>query len=117
MKKFLLFFTLTLGVYNLNAQMSCSELMEYVKSKSYGTTYYSFDSSAVSQITFYNVTDNNYNAYYFAIVKFTNSYKEYIYQVNSDTELNYSMNYTESAGKAFWKYIKPYNEILNCAPN
>lgn len=27
------------------------------------------------------------------------------------------MNYLGSAGKAFWKYIAPYNDNLNCAPN
>lgn len=117
MKKIILFITFSLGVFNLYAQMSCSELMEYVKSESYGSTYYSYDSDAISQVTFYEVTDDSYNTFYFAMVKFTSSYNEYIYQVSSNTKFNYSMNYTESAGKAFWKYIQPYNENLNCAPN
>ena len=41
----------------------------------------------------------------------------YIYQVGSDTEFNYSLNYLTSAGEAFWDYIQPYNQNLNCAPN
>lgn len=106
-----------IGTLGLNAQTSCSDIIKYVKSKSYGSTYYSYDSDAISQITFYEVSDDSYNTYYFAIVRFTSSYTDYIYQVGSNTKFNYSMDYMDSAGKAFWKYIQPYNENLNCAPN
>ena len=62
-----------------------------------------------------------YQTYYFAIVCFKQKYSygcnEYIYQVASNTKFNYSYNYLNSAGKAFWKYIQPYNENLDCAPN
>lgn len=98
------------------AQSTCSELLNYVTSKGYGSTYYSSDSDAISKVTFYNVTDDNYNTYYFAVVRFTSSYTDYIYQVGSNTKTNYSMNYNSSAGKAFWTYIEPYSDVLNCGP-
>ena len=108
---------LVIGTLDLKTQTSCSDLIKYVKSNDYGRTYYSYDSDAITQVTFYKITDNNYNTYYFAIVQFTSSYTNYIYQVGPNTQLNYSMDYMDSAGKAFWKYIQPYNENLNCAPN
>lgn len=112
-KLFFLAFFLSFSFYNAQ---SCEEIIKYVKSKSTGITYYSSGSSAISQVTFYTVYDN-YKTFYFAIVKFTsNYYKEYIYQVGSNTSYNYSMSYTSSAGEAFWKYIQPYNENLGCAP-
>lgn len=107
----------SIGILNLNAQTSCSDIIEYVKSESYGSTYYSYDSDAISQVTFYEVTDDNYITYYFAIVRFTSSYTDYIYQVSSDTKFNYSIYYLDSAGKAFWNYIQPYNKQLGCAPD
>lgn len=100
-----------------NAQSSCSDLMAMVKSQDYGYTYYSYDSDAISKVTFYEVSDDSFNRYYFALVQFTSSYKEYIYQVGPRTKFNYSMDYMDSAGKAFWKYIQPYNENLNCGPD
>ena len=108
---------LIFGFTTLNAQSSCAAMIDMVESESYGTTYYSYDSDAISQVTFHEVTDDSYNTYYFAIVKFKSSYNEYIYQVAANTKRNYSMNYRQSAGEAFWKYIQPYNENLNCAPN
>lgn len=101
----------------LRGQTSCSDLLQMVESESYGTTYSSFGSDAISQVTFHDITDDNYNRYYFAVVQFTSSYTKYIYQVSSNTERNYSFNYLNSAGKAFWKYIQPYNQNLNCAPD
>tara|TARA_R110000765_G_scaffold94079_6_gene177446 strand:- start:1033 stop:1407 length:375 start_codon:yes stop_codon:yes gene_type:complete len=112
--------TLTFLIFwftNLNAKSSCADMIDMVESESYGTTYYSYDSDAISQVTFHEVTDDSYNTYYFAIVKFKSSYNEYIYQVSSSTKSNYSMNYRQSAGEAFWQYIQPYNDNLNCAPN
>lgn len=107
------------GVFSVKAQTSCEELMKNVKSKSYGTTYNSYDSTAISKVTFYDVIID-YKYYYFAIVCFKKEYSyscsEYIYQVGSRTKLDYSLNYLDSAGKAFWKYIHPYNENLECAP-
>lgn len=99
----------------IQAQPSCNEIIELVKSKSYGTTYSSYSSSAISKVTFYEMTIK-YDTFYFAIVQFTSSSKEYIYQVGSNTKYNYSMQYLDSAGEAFWAYIHPYNKNLGCAP-
>ncbi|MAU15617.1 MAG: hypothetical protein CMH46_08775 [Muricauda sp.] len=116
MKKVILLGALLFAI-GISAQSSCSDLMATVKSEGYGSTYYSYDSDAISKVTFYEVSDDNYNKYYFAIVQFTGSFKEYIYQVGPRTKSNYSYNYRTSAGKAFWKYVQPYNKNLNCAPN
>lgn len=118
MKRKLLIIFLFVQCFNLNSQ-SCEKLIELVKSKSYGTTYNSYDSKAISKVTFYSVYEN-YKNLYFAIVCFKKEYSyscnEYIYQVSSNTKLNYSLNYLDSAGKAFWKYIHPYRNNLDCSP-
>jgi hypothetical protein len=100
---------------------TCEEVMEYVKKEGgYGTTYTSYNSDAISKVTFYQVTVD-YKTLYFAIVCFKKKYSyscsEYIYQVGSNTKFNYSINYLNSAGKAFWEYIQPYNKNLGCAPD
>jgi len=99
---------------------TCNEIMEYVKSKDYGTTYTSYNSEAISKVTFYQITID-YQLRYFAIVCFKSKYsygcKEYIYQVGSNTKFYYSNNYLNSAGKAFWEYIHPYRKVLGCAPD
>jgi hypothetical protein len=119
MKTVLFCFIFSLGTLFVKAQ-SCTELMNSVKSNNHGTVYQSYDSDAISKVTFYDVTID-YQSYYFAIVCFKKEYSynctEYIYQVGSNTKFNYSINYFQSAGKAFWKYINPYNETLNCAPD
>mgnify|MGYP005850496289 CR=1 FL=1 len=118
MKTKLILFFLILSHMIVNAQ-TCDEYIDLVKSKGYGTTYNSYNSDAISKVTFYDITID-YQTYYFAIVCFKKEYygcNEYIYQVASNTESNYSMNYYTSAGKAFWKYIHPYNENLGCAPD
>ena len=118
MKSLFLLFVLFASV-NANSQ-SCEELMEYVKSKSYGSTYSSYTSDAIQKVTFYDVMID-YKTHYFAVVCFKRKYSydcsEYIYQVGYNTKFNYSLDYLDSAGKAFWKHIQPYNENLNCAPN
>ena len=118
MKK-ILFITITILSSYLSNSQSCEKMMKLVKSESYGTTYSSYTSDAISKVTFYDVTID-YKYYYFAIVCFKTEYygcNEYIYQVASNTKMNYSINYYDSAGKAFWKYIQPYNETLECAPD
>ncbi|MBB2145490.1 hypothetical protein GM921_08350 [Pedobacter sp. LMG 31464] len=99
---------------------NCDEVMKSVKASGNGTTYTSYNSDAISKVTFYEIT-NNYKSYYFAIVCFKKEYSfsctEYIYQVASNTKMYYSTNYLNSAGKAFWEYIQPYNKNLGCAPN
>ena len=119
MKNILLIFILIFWGFQANAQ-ACDEVMKYVKSESYGTTYSSYNSDAISKVTFYNIMID-YQMRYFAIVCFKKEYSygcaEYIYQVRSNTKFNYSLDYLNSAGKAFWKYIQPYNENLGCAPD
>lgn len=119
MKNILFLFAFIFFISNTNAQ-SCEDLIKYVESESYGTTYNSPLSDAVSKVTFHTVTID-YQTYYFAIVCFKQQYSygcsEYIYQVGSTTETYYSMNYLNSAGKAFWKYIQPHNKSLKCGPD
>lgn len=99
---------------------SCEDIMKYVKSEGYGTSYTSYNSEAISKVTFYQL-NVDYKTLYFAIVCFKQKYSygcnEYIYQVASNTKLLYSMNYLSSAGKAFWEYIHPYRKVLGCAPD
>lgn len=120
MKKVIIFLFVSLMANDMKAQ-SCDEIMAYVKKEGgYGTTYSSFNSDAISKVTFYQLTVD-YKKHYFAIVCFKKEYSygcsEYIYQVASNTKFNYSFNYLNSAGKAFWKYIQPFNENLGCGPN
>ncbi len=120
MKKAILFFVMALTTTFVKAQ-NCEEIMQYVKKEGgYGTTYTSYNSDAISKVTFYQLMVD-YKTLYFAIVCFKKEYSyscsEYIYQVGSNTKFNYSLNYLISAGKAFWKYIQPYNQNLGCAPN
>lgn len=101
-----------------SAQQSCDEFLELVKDQgSEEGTYYSFSSDAIKQVTFYEIEDDSYNTFYFAVVEFQNNYNEYIYQVSSDTEWQYSYNYQSSAGEAFWEYIQPYADVLGCGPD
>ncbi|WP_027418200.1 hypothetical protein [Crocinitomix catalasitica] len=120
MKKLILILIFTATCIFTHAQ-SCEEYLQLVKSKSQGTTYTSSNSTAISKVTFYNVTLEN-EPLNFAIVCFkgkraTDSLLEYIYKVEPDTESIYASNYKDSAGKAFWKYIQPFNASLDCAPN
>ena len=117
MKVQILLFAIFFNLVSVKANsQSCDEVMKYVKSKGYGTTYTSYNSDAISKVTFYEIIED-YKYYYFAIVCFKRGYlgcSEYIYQVGPRTKLNYSMNYMESAGKAFWEFIQPYNKNLGC---
>lgn len=117
---FLFFQLIFLLSINKSEAQSCEEIMDYVKSKDRGITYTSYNSDAISKVTFYEILID-YKWAYFAIVCFKpkNSYtcSEYIYQVSSNTKLNYSMNYYNSAGKAFWEYIQPHSKNLGCSPD
>ena len=119
MKKSIFLLLTLLGVLNVYAQ-SCDEIMNFVKSEGSGTTYTTYDSDAISKVTFYTITAD-YKTHYFAIVCFKKEYSyscsEYIYKVGSQTKVNYSIDQYASAGKAFWKHIQPYNDNLGCAPN
>ena len=117
MRKLIFIILLGLNVLSVNGQ-SCDDLIDFVKSESYGSTYYSYSSDAISTVTFYDVTID-YQYYHFAIVCFNNDYygcSEYIYQVGSNTKFNYSLHYIDSAGEAFWEFIQPYRDVLGCAP-
>lgn len=102
-----------------NSENACIDFIKLIKSKGTGTDYYSRSSRAISRVTFYTIF-NEGKYYYFAIVCFRrkelNTCKEYIYQVNSETESFYSAFYNESAGKTFYKYIEPFSKILSCSP-
>lgn len=98
---------------------SCDEIMSQVKANAYGTTYTSYGSTAISEVTFYQL-DIDYETYYFAIVCFKNNHgycSEYIYQVGSNTESYYARNYRASAGRAYWNYIAPHGDNLGCSPD
>ena len=105
------------AVSKMHAQTSCDDFMRQVQAADYGSSYTSFSSDAIAEVSFYELKDSSYNTSYFAIVQFKSSYQEYIYQVDSNTEFNYSLDYKSSAGKAFWKHIHPYKDVLGCAPN
>jgi hypothetical protein len=119
MKALFLLSALILVTLDLEAQ-TCDEVMRYVKSKGYGTDYTSYNSDAISKVTFYDIVIDH-KTEYFAIVCFKSKYSygcaKYIYQVASNTESNYSINYYNSAGKAFWSYIQPYRNVLGCGPD
>ncbi|GAL76087.1 hypothetical protein JCM19275_2219 [Nonlabens ulvanivorans] len=104
----------------LSFSQTCDEQIEYLEDNYYGSTYSSPLSTAISQVTFYEATID-YSTVYFAVVCFKSKYSygcsEYLYQVGSNTKYNYSMNYLDSAGKAFWSYIEPYGDNSPCAPD
>ena len=104
----------------IGQSQSCEELIDFVKSEDYGATYNSPTSTAISKVSFHTVYID-YDTYYFAIVCFKSKYSydctEYIYRVASNTKLYYSMNYINSAGEAFWKYIQPYHKNSECSPS
>lgn len=119
MKKIFIFLLIAVGTVNVKAQ-SCEEIMEFVKSEGYGTTYRSYDSEAISKVTFFSISVD-YKTLYFAIVCFKKKYSyscdEYIYQVASNTKFNYALDHYDSAGKAFWEHIHPYADVLACSPS
>lgn len=81
MNKLLVILIFSLWINGIHAQ-SCDEIMKFVKSKSYGTTYNSYNSEAISKVTFYSVMID-YKTHHFAIVCFKKKYSyncnEYIY--------------------------------------
>jgi hypothetical protein len=72
MKYLILILVVMFSSIDAKAQ-SCKEFISYVKAKSYGTTYSSFDSDAISKVTFYQVSEN-YQTLHFAIVCFKQKY-------------------------------------------
>lgn len=115
---YITFFVLLLTIKSFS--QTCAEQIEYLEDNYYGSTYSSPTSTAISKVTFYQATID-YSTVYFAVVCFKSKYSygcsEYLYQVGSNTKYNYSMNYLDSAGKAFWSYIEPYGDNSPCAPD
>jgi hypothetical protein len=115
-----LLLTIALLCSLLSFSQTCDEQIEYLEDNYSGSTYNSPTSTAVTKVTFYDAYID-YNTYYFAVVCFKSKYSygcnEYLYQVGSNTQVNYSMNYLNSAGKAFWSYIEPYGDNSPCAPD
>ena len=114
MKKAIIIFLFFLSVQFSNAQMSCTELIDHLETGWDGSIYTSYDSDAITSVTFYAIIDDDGYDYYYAIVVFESSFTQYIYQVSSETENNYAWDSSESAGKAFWSHIQPYNDNLDC---
>jgi hypothetical protein len=90
MKRILTLIIFSISSFTICAQ-SCEEYMEFVKSKSYGTTYTSYNSDAISKVTFYDVVID-FQTYYFAIVcfkgnKYSYNCSEYICLVSAKSEL------------------------------
>jgi hypothetical protein len=119
MKKLALF-SLLCFLLTCTYSQNCTEIMNYVKSNSYGTTYSSYNSDAISKVTFYELMID-YETHYFAVVCFKSEYSfscsEYIYKVGPNTRMRYAMDHYNSAGKAFWAHIQPYHSVLGCSPN
>lgn len=118
MKRIILYSIFIFATLQASSQ-SCKELMDLVKSKGSGSTMPCYNSDALSSVSFYDIEIEN-RTMYFAIVCFKRkgSYNctEYIYQVASDTKMKFTMSFNQSAGEAFWKYIEPYGDNLNCGP-
>ncbi len=109
--------TLFLLSIPLFAQMTCEELTEIIKDKGDSIeTDYCLGDEALSQIEFYRleITDDEY---YFALVTFrSNTFKEYTYQITEDAMNEYTSDYFVDDIEKFWKYIQPYNSVLDCSP-
>ncbi len=112
---FMLVCILTTGI--TTAQTSCSKIKSYVKLESKGDTYQIRNSSFISKITFHKVKDQYNKLHYYAIVRFNNAYKDYVYEVNADTKSSFVKQYKKDAKRAFMNNIHPYNNRLYCGPN
>src|SRR5690606_4486272 len=112
MAKFFTTMTLLLMTHWATAQISCSELTDYVKTEGDKLrTYCCFDSEFLTNVDFYSL-DIDGDDYYFALVKI-DYYKEYIYCVPYSTISNFAMYaFTDQAGEAFHSYIRDYK--CNC---
>jgi len=112
MKKFLLLGLFLFWILQSDAQITCSDLTSFVKTKCKKTSSYCcFDSSFLTNVDFYEVQDD-YQTRFFALVTIDH-YNEYVYCIPSSVKSDFSLYaYTDQAGEAFHKYIKPYK--CNC---
>lgn len=117
MKSLMTLLITLLGCLNLCAQMTCDELTEIIKDKGDNVeSDYCFGDEALSQIDFYKL-EVDYVEYYFAVVTFkSNPYQEYTYQIPQEAMNDYIYNFSDEDIEKFWKYIQPYNSILDCSP-
>lgn len=105
---------------NINGQTSCEVLTQKIKTNGiHITTDRSFFDDAISKIEFYKEVLNSITIYY-AIVTFnSNKNKSYTYQIPKQAMNDYLSwlgLFSKDSGK-FWKYIQPYNKVLNCTPS
>lgn len=105
----------------IKRERMCQNFINDVKKNAEHKSTYSYQSTAIYDVKFYEGTLEDDTEVYFSIVRFKNQYggasKEYIYQVNEFTEKNYASNYRYSAGKAFYNYIYKYNSMDLCSSN
>lgn len=105
----------------IKRERMCQNFINEVKRNADHTSTYSYQSSAIYDVKFYEGTLQDDSEVYFSIVRFKTKYggpsKEYIYQGNVFTEENYRNNYKYSPGKAFYKYIYKYNTFEFCSIN
>lgn len=117
MKSIIIISVMLLGSCEVYTQ-SCDLLIDFVKSKTQGGTYTTYNSQLISEVTFYDFLIDS-KKHHFAIVCFkrnntSNTCDEYIYQVASNTILKYSLDHYKNADEAFQEHIQPFNEELGC---
>lgn len=110
---------LFLGRNNISAQTSCETLSRQVKAEAkFITTDRSYFDDVISKISFYRQKKGGVQSYYAFVVFKSNTAKEYIYQIPKKAMkdyLSWSGIFVDDTEK-FWKYIQPYNKVLNCTP-
>lgn len=101
------------------AQTSCETLSRKVKKEAkHITTDKSYFDDVISKISFYKKDKGNERLYYALVTFKSNKDKEYIYQIPKkamDDYLSWSGIFKDDTEK-YWKYIQPYNKVLNCTP-
>ena len=109
--------TFFMTMWESNAQISCDELTKTIKDNAdHIATDRSYFDDAISKVSFYSL-EIEYDEYYFALVSFqSNIFKEYTYQIPKEAMRNYRSSYFEDSAEKFWKYIQPYNQVLDCSP-
>jgi len=118
MRLFLILSTICIiSVSNLKSQVTCDEFTEIIEDKgNHITTDYCYGDDALDKVKFYSL-EIDYEDFYFALVTFqTNSYKQYTYQITNEAMNDYRYTYGEDETDKFWKYIQPYNKVLDCSP-
>lgn len=101
------------------AQTSCETLSRQLKLQAKQiTTDRSYFDDVISKISFYKQNKGGEWLFYALVTFKSNTDKEYIYQIPKkamDDYLSWSGIFKDDTEK-FWKYIQPYNKVLNCTP-